>query len=123
MSKVEIINPRRSGSSITSLKQAKKYILQGKAVITKEGKLLFLDSRSQKIRNNEHQGSANFFYDYPDELKGATPEEDYPLEWVTFRALLVSDATRPAVRYRLDLSGSNETRYKLKTVNTKNIRP
>ena len=50
MSKVEIANPKPGGSNVTSLKQAEKYIREGRAIVTERGKLFFL-SKYSRISN------------------------------------------------------------------------
>ena len=86
---VEIANPRHGGNKRTSLKQAEKYIREGKAVITQEGKLFFLQMWQVRQRTKLHKSYAQRIKKHPDMLN------IMELKKGTFVELTTQDAETP----------------------------
>jgi len=125
---IEIANPTPGGNKRTSLKQANKYLREGKAYITQHGKLFFLTREVIKYRkrsNNQMSEYYRLFTNtefqllYPEFCKGFimhdgkmyyAGEPPLPVN-ETFVGMMLDDATND--------KGMLDGKKKLKIINTK----
>lgn len=78
MSKIEIANPTRGGASFTSFARAKNYILEGRAVSTENGKLLFLNDEEQKKRLLDARHTVKLYKEHPEKIPHYPVVDDLP---------------------------------------------